>query len=101
MTRRTWAKLLALYALAALVVPFLGTSVPSCFGRPGPGGGQMSPACIAAWEAGRSLFPDRFVEAVGAPASAVLTFLALVAVTLAVDLARRRLGHRPRDIQRR
>ena len=100
MSRRTWAWVLALYLLAALIVPFLGTSVPSCFGSPSPDGGQVSQTCLAAWEAGKSL-PERFVDAVGVPASAVLTFVALLGLTLAVDMARRSLGRRPSDIARR
>jgi hypothetical protein len=60
----------------------------------------VSQACLAEWEAGKSL-PERFVDAVGVPASAVLTFVALVGLTLAVDVARRRLERRPGDIKRR
>lgn len=86
MTRERWSVLLALYALAALAVVFLGTSVPACFGD---AAGQMSADCVARWEAGRSLI-ERFVEALGWPAAAALTFFGLTAATLIVDLGRRR-----------
>lgn len=86
MTRRTWAGLLALFALIGLAVPFLGTSVPSCFA---PAGGQVSAECLANWEAGRSA-AERFVEAVGVPGSTLLTFVVLVGITLLVDRTLRR-----------
>jgi hypothetical protein len=85
--------LLALYALAALAVMFLGPQVPPCFGD---AQGQVSEGCLAQWQAERSLFPDRLVDVVGAPLAAGLTFLGLTCATLLVDFARRTHSRQPR-----
>ena len=86
MKRTTWAVLLALFAIVAIAVLFLGTAVPPCFGN---AQGVVSPDCIASWEAGRWL-PSRLIEDFGAPSAAALTFVALTCGTLIVDLVRRR-----------
>jgi hypothetical protein len=86
MNRKTWALLLALFALVALAVPFVGYSLPPCLGN---AEGQVSAECIARWEDAMPLFPQRFVERLGVPLSAVVSFLALTGTTLVVDAARR------------
>lgn len=86
MTRTTWAVLLALYALAALVVPVVGFSLPPCLGN---AEGHLSAGCMAQWEASMPLLPQRFVEVLGVPQAAVVTFLALAGTTVVVDAVRR------------
>jgi hypothetical protein len=85
MSRTRWAALFALYAVASLVVMvFLGPQIPNCFGSVPTG--QMSPECVAAWQASRSVL-DRLL---GTPLGAVVMFVALTAGTwLAVRLAGR------------
>ena len=97
MKRSTWVVLLTLYAVAAIGVLFLGTAVPPCFGN---AQGQVSPECVAAWEAGRWL-PSRLIDDVGAPLAAVLTFVVLTCVTLVVDLVRKRRKRPTSDIRAR
>jgi hypothetical protein len=98
MTRTTWAVLLAIDAIAGLGVLFLGTSIPPCFGD---ASGHISAECLATWEAGRSLFPDRYAAALGGPIpAAAVTFLTLTGVTIVIDLARRRFRRRASDIPR-
>lgn len=94
----TWAKLLALYVLVAVAVPFVGYSLPPCFGN---AEGVISPACMIPWEAAMPLFPERFVYVLGAPMSGVVTFLALTGATLVVDLARRFRARRSSDLHSR
>jgi dolichol kinase len=86
MTRKTWALLVAIYGVAAIAVLLLGAALPPCFGN---AQGQVSPECIANWEAGRWL-PSRLIDNFGAPLGAALTFAALTCGTLVVDLVRRR-----------
>jgi hypothetical protein len=86
MRRKTWALLLALFALAALAVPFLGYSVPFCTGG---FQGQVSAECVARWEGAMPVFPQRFVHLLGVPMAAMVSFLALTGITLVFDLARR------------
>src|SRR4051794_14737492 len=98
MTRTTWALLLLTYAIIGLVVLFVGGTIPSCSGD---ASGHMSAECVARWEAGRSLFPDRYAAALGGPIpAAAATFLALLGGTLATDLVRRRRGSPASDIGR-
>lgn len=86
MRRRTLLRLLGLCALVAVAVPLVGYSVPSCFA---PAGGQVSAECISRWEAGMSPFPDRFVYVLGAPMSAIVTFLVLAGGALVFMTLRR------------
>ena len=83
-SRRKWAILLALYALVALAVPFVGYSLPPCFGDLE---GHISAECMARWEAAMPMFPQRFVYVLGVPMSTTVTFLALTGMTLVVDVA--------------
>ena len=89
MSRKTWALLLALFALVALAVPFLGYSLPYCTGGLG---GQVSAECVARWEAEMPLFPQRYVYLLGVPMSAVVSFVALTGIALVFDVARRSRG---------
>jgi hypothetical protein len=99
MTRATWAVLLGTYAIIGLVVLFVGGTIPSCFGD---ASGHMSAECVARWEAGRSLFPDRYAAALGGPIpAAVVTFLTLLGGTLVIDLVRRRRRSRASDFRAR
>ena len=86
MNRTTWAVLLSLYGLVALAVPFLGYSLPPCFGN---AEGQISAECMARWEAAMPLFPERLVYVLGVPTSALVTFLTLTGMTLVIDVSRR------------
>ena len=86
MSRTTWAILLVLYAAVAVAIPFVGYSLPPCFGN---AEGQVSPECVTQWQTAMPLFPDRFVYTLGVPMSGLVSFLALTGITLAVDLARR------------
>jgi hypothetical protein len=99
MTRTTWAILLGIYAIIGLVVLFVGGTIPFCFGD---APGHMSAECVAKWEAGRSLFPDRYAAALGGPIpAAAVTFLTLLGGTLVIDLVRRRRRSRASDISKR
>lgn len=86
MSRTTWAILLVFYAVVAVAIPFVGYSLPPCFGN---AEGHISPECMAGWQAAMPLFPQRFVYVLGVPMSAVVTFAALTGMTLAIDAARR------------
>ena len=86
MSCKTWALLFALFALAALAVPFLGYSLPFCTGG---FDGHVSAECMARWEAEMPAFPQRFVYLLGVPMSAVASFLALTGIALVVDVTRR------------
>lgn len=94
MTGRSWAILLATHLILSAAVLFLGGTLPPCLGD---ATGQVSAGCLATWEAGRLLFPDRFTEALGGPVPAsAVTFLTLTGVTMLIDVAyrwrRRRAG---------
>jgi hypothetical protein len=76
MTRRRWAAVLAIYGVAAIVaMVFTGPQIPNCFGS--VPNGEMSPACIAAWQASRSTLD----QLLGTPSGALLLFLALAGGT--------------------
>jgi hypothetical protein len=91
--------LLAIFVVIAVAVPLVGFSVPFCSGD---ASGHIGAACLAKWEAGRPLFPDRLVALVGPIPAAVMTFLTLTGVSLLILLARRRRrGPSSRDIERR
>jgi len=79
--------LLILFGLISLAIPFVGYSLPPCFGRVPDG--QISPECIAQWQAAMPVFPQRFVYVLGVPMSVVVSFLALTGIALMVDVARR------------
>ena len=98
MSRKTWALLLALFALAALAVPFFGYSLPFCTGG---FDGQVSAECVARWEAAMPVFPQRFVHLLGVPVSAVVSFLILTGIALLFDVARRTRRRHSRDMARR
>jgi hypothetical protein len=98
MSRTKWAVLLALFALAALAVPFLGYSRPFCTGGVDL---EVSKVCMAEWEALMPAFPQRFVYLLGVPMSAVVIFLVLTGIALVVDMARRSRRKPSRDIARR
>ena len=87
MTRRTWVVLLAVYIVVAVAVPFVGFSVPFCSGGIS---GHVSAECLAKWEAGQALFPDRLVALLGPIPAAVVTFLTLTGVSLVIHMVRRR-----------
>ena len=78
--------LVGLFGVVAIAVPFVGYSMPFCSGGVD---GQMSAECVARWEAAMPPFPQRFVAVLGVPMSAVVSFLALTAIAVAIDLARR------------
>jgi hypothetical protein len=99
MSRTSWAPLLILFGLISLAIPFVGYSLPPCFGRVPDG--QISAECMAQWQAAMPLFPQRFVYVFGAPMSAVVSFLALTGIALVVDLTRRSRQRSSRDIARR
>jgi hypothetical protein len=91
MSIRTWILVIGATVVTALVLIFLGTSVPGCFA---PAGGTISPECIARWEAGWSL-PERIVRAYGLPRTTLGVFLFFVAVAAVTHFLQRR-RRRPR-----
>jgi hypothetical protein len=99
MSRTTWATLLILFGLHSLAIPFVGYSLPPCFGRVPDG--QISAECMAQWQAAMPLFPQRFVYVLGVPMSVVVSFLALTGLALVVDVARRSRQRSSSDIARR
>lgn len=99
MSRTTWATLLIVFGLISLAIPFVGYSLPPCFGRIPDG--QISGECLAQWQASMPLFPQRFVYVLGVPTSVVVSFLALTGIVLVVDVARRSRQRSSRDIARR
>ena len=96
MSRTTWATLLILFALISLAIPFVGYSLPSCFGRVPDG--KISAECMAQWQAEMPLFPERFVYVLGVPMSVVVSFIALTGIALVVDAARRSRQRSSSDI---
>ena len=99
MSRTTWATLLVLFGLISLAIPFVGYSLPHCFGRVPDG--QISAECMAQWQATMPLFPQRFVYVLGVPTSVVVGFLALTGIALVVDWTRRSRQRSSSDIARR
>jgi hypothetical protein len=99
MSRTTWATLLVLFGLISVAIPFVGYSLPPCFGRVPDG--QISAECMAQWQSAMPLFPQRFVYVLGVPMSAVVSFLALTGIALAVALTRRSRQRPSRDIAQR
>ena len=99
MSRTTWATLLILFGLMSLAIPFVGYSLPPCFGRVPDG--QISAECMAQWQAAMPLFPERFVYVLGVPLSVVVSFLALTGIAFAVDVTRRSRQRSPRGIRER
>jgi len=87
MSRTTWAALIIAFGIIALAIPFVGFSLPPCFGRVPDG--QVSAECMAQWEAAMPLFPQRFVYVMGVPGSAAVSFLGLIGIALAVAVTRR------------
>jgi hypothetical protein len=98
MSRTTWAALLVVFGLISLAIPLIGYSLPPCFGRVPDG--QISAECMAEWQAAMPLFPERFVYVLGVPGSVVVSFLALTAIALVVDVARRSRQRSSREIAR-
>jgi len=87
MTKRRWPLLLLIYGLISLAVGvlalFVGASVAPCLGL-GP-----NTDCIAQWEAHRNIV-DQLQSAFGPWPFVWVTFFGLIAVTLFIDVVRRR-----------
>jgi hypothetical protein len=99
MSRTTWARLLILFALISLAIPFVGYSLPPCFGRVPDG--QISAECMAQWRAAMPVFPQRFVYVLGSPMSVVVGFLGLTGIALVADVTLRSRQRSSRDTARR
>ena len=91
--------LLILFGLISLAIPFVGYSLPGCFGSVPDG--KVSAECLAKWQAAMPLFPQRYVYVLGVPVSVVVSFLALTGIALVVDVARRSRQGFSSDIHQR